>query len=248
MQFTLTGLWANMGLFARLIVIVLALMSLASLAVTAERLFFFNKSKGDSIRYAQSVEKMLADVRLQEAAATKAGASGGYLGRVIDAGLRAFTRAQGARGEYVVESVGRALERQAQREIQTLKRGQSIVATVSSTAPFVGLLGTVMGIVSSFQAMASSGSGGLGTVSAGIAEALVTTAFGLVVAIPAVMAFNWMQSWVDARAVDLAESSNELLDTVARAVGADVGERQVHVESRSTTGSATARSGEVGAE
>ena len=100
-----------------------------------------------------------------------------------------------------------------------MKRGQGIVATVSSTAPFVGLLGTVLGIVTSFQAMASSGSGGLGTVSGGIAEALVTTAIGLLVAIPAVFSFNWMQSWVDARAVDLAESSNELLDTVGRALG-----------------------------
>jgi hypothetical protein len=92
-----------------------------------------------------------------------------------------------------------------------------MVATISSTAPFVGLLGTVLGIVTSFQAMASSGSGGLGTVSGGIAEALVTTAIGLLVAIPAVFAFNWMQSWVDARGVDLSESANELLEVVGRA-------------------------------
>ncbi len=248
MQFTLTGLWAHMGLFARMIVIVLAVMSLASLGVTAERILFFLKSKGDSVRYAQGMEKALAGSRLHEAAAKSAAEVRGYLGRVIDAGLRAFTRAEGARPEYVVESVGRALERQAQREIQTLKRGQSVVATVSSTAPFVGLLGTVMGIVSSFEAMASSGSGGLGTVSAGIAEALVTTAFGLIVAIPAVMAFNWMQSWVDARAVDLSESSNELLDSVARIVGAELGDRQVKVDSRAKTGPTIATTGEVGAE
>jgi biopolymer transport protein ExbB/biopolymer transport protein TolQ len=91
-----------------------------------------------------------------------------------------------------------------------------VLATVSSTAPFVGLLGTVMGIVNSFQSMAASGSGGLGTVSAGIAEALVTTAFGLLVAIPAVMAYNYLQGWVDERAIDISESSNELLDLVAR--------------------------------
>jgi biopolymer transport protein ExbB/biopolymer transport protein TolQ len=223
MEFTLSALWAHMGLFARMIVVVLGLMSLASLGVTMERVLFFMKSKGDAVRYAQSVEKLFAEGRLKEIAAKKVGDSGGYLGRVVDAGLKAFTRAEGAENDYIVESVGRALERQAQREIQTLKRGQSIVATVSSTAPFVGLLGTVMGIVNSFQAMASSGSGGLGTVSAGIAEALITTAFGLLVAIPAVMAFNWLQTWVDARAVDLSESSNELLDTVARAVGTERG-------------------------
>jgi biopolymer transport protein ExbB/TolQ len=82
----------------------------------------------------------------------------------------------------------------------------------------VGLLGTVMGIVNAFQQMAKTGAGGLGTVSAGIAEALVTTAFGLLVAIPAVMAYNVLQNWIDARAVDISESSNELLDAVARHV------------------------------
>jgi len=77
----------------------------------------------------------------------------------------------------------------------------------------------VMGIVNSFQAMATTGSGGLGTVSAGIAEALITTAFGLLVAIPAVMAYNYLQGWVDARAVDISESSNEFLDLVAKLGG-----------------------------
>src|SRR5581483_1571912 len=118
------------------------------------------------------------------------------------------------------ESVARALERQAQREVATLKRGHGVLATVGSTVPFVGLLGTVMGIVNAFQQMAASGSGGLGTVSAGIAEALITTAFGLLVAIPAVMAYNFLQGWVDARGIDMSESSNEFLDVVAKKLDA----------------------------
>ena len=138
MEFTLGALWGHMGLFARTIVVVLGLMSIASLGVTLERILFFMKSKGDSIRYAQSVEKALAEGRLKDVAAKKAGDTGGYLGRVVDAGIKAFMRAEGAHGEYIVESVGRALERQAQREIQTLKRGQSVVATVSSTWPSTG--------------------------------------------------------------------------------------------------------------
>jgi biopolymer transport protein ExbB/biopolymer transport protein TolQ len=213
-----------MGLFARLVVIALGTMSVVSLVITAERLLFFRKSRADSIRYARATEQMFAQGRLYEAAQLAAGATGGYLGRVMEAGLRAFTRSHGASREYVLETVGRALERQAQREVQTMKRGHGVVATISSTAPFVGLLGTVLGIVTSFQSMASSGSGGLGTVSGGIAEALVTTAIGLLVAIPAVFAFNWMQSWVDARAVDLSESSNELLDAVGRAIGVAKGD------------------------
>src|SRR5215467_11357990 len=156
MQFTLTDLWHHMGLFARLIVAVLGVMSVASLVVMAERLIVFNRSRSESRNFAEKMANTLA---------------------------------------------------------------KNDLATVGSTAPFVGLLGTVMGIVNAFQSMALTGSGGLGTVSAGIAEALITTAFGLLVAIPAVMAYNYLQGWVDARAVDISESSNEFLDLVAKQVG-----------------------------
>jgi len=150
----------------------------------------------------------------------------GHLGRVISAGLNAYKSNLSADRDHTFEAVARALERQSQREIQSLKKGHGLLATVGSTAPFVGLLGTVMGIVTAFQLMASSGSGGLGTVSAGIAEALVTTAFGLLVAIPAVMAYNYLQGWVDGRSVDLSESSNELLDIVAKKLHQDESEQR----------------------
>ncbi|MHB8879855.1 MAG: MotA/TolQ/ExbB proton channel family protein [Myxococcaceae bacterium] len=214
MQFTLTDLWLHMGLFARLIVIILGIMSLASLFVMAERVVVFNRSSGESRSFAMRMSEMLAKGDVATASGMGVGTVG-HLGRVIGAGLTAFRVAPAAR-DAAVESVARALERQAQREVQSLKRGLNVLATVGSTAPFVGLLGTVMGIVNAFQSMAQSGSGGLGTVSAGIAEALVTTAFGLLVAIPAVMAYNFLQGWVDARAVDISESSNEFLDVVAK--------------------------------
>ncbi|HEU4412005.1 MAG TPA: MotA/TolQ/ExbB proton channel family protein [Polyangiaceae bacterium] len=208
-----------MGLFARLVVGVMFIMSIASLYVTIERLIVFAKSKGESLRYAQRMAKVLANGDLDQAAESPAGKNIGHLGRVIEAGLSAYRSVgRGADHDLVYESVARALERQAAREVQLLKRGSSILATVASTAPFVGLLGTVMGIVTAFQLMAASGSGGLGTVSAGIAEALVTTAFGLLVAIPAVMAYNYVQTRIDAWAVDISESSNELLDVVARSL------------------------------
>lgn len=223
MDLTVSGMWHSMGLMARLVVIALFLMSAISLVITAERLLFFRKAKADSIRFALSMERMLSEGRLFEASQLQAGKDGGYLGRVMESGLKAFTRTFGASREYVLETVGRALEKQTQRELQTMKRGQGVVATISSTAPFVGLLGTVMGIVTSFQSMAASGSGGLGAVSGGISEALVTTAIGLLVAIPAVFSFNWMQSSIDAKGIDLAESSNDLLDMVGRAVGESAG-------------------------
>jgi biopolymer transport protein ExbB/biopolymer transport protein TolQ len=217
-QFTLTELWGHMGLFARLVVYVLAIMSASSILVMAERLVSFGKSKRESRRFAASLAGAVEGQGIDDAAKVKPEKGIGHLGRVLAAGLGAYTMTRTAKttSDLTIESVARALERQAQRENQNLKRGLNLLATVGSTAPFVGLLGTVVGIINAFQSMAATGSGGLGTVSAGIAEALVTTAFGLLVAIPAVMAYNYMQGWVDAQMVDMSESSNELLDVVAR--------------------------------
>ncbi|HYV45280.1 MAG TPA: MotA/TolQ/ExbB proton channel family protein [Myxococcaceae bacterium] len=217
MQFTLTEMWGHMGLFARGIVIVMAIMSVLSLVTMAERWVVFSRSRSESRSFAEKMGAILAKGDLNTAASTNMGKNVGHLGRVIGAGLMAY-RLSPANREVAVESVARALERQAQREVQSLKRGLGLLATVGSTAPFVGLLGTVMGIITAFQSMAASGSGGLGTVSSGIAEALITTAFGLLVAIPAVMAYNYLQGWVDARAIDISESSNEFLDVVAKSM------------------------------
>jgi biopolymer transport protein ExbB/TolQ len=224
MDFSLGHLWASMGLFAKGIVIALGVMSLSSLVVFGERLLVSFKGRAASLDFAQRVGSLLEKGDLEKAAiVAKPKAEIGYLGRVIGAGLVAYQLsapaklpASGHQRDGVFESVSRALERQAQREVLSLKRGYGLLATVGSTAPFVGLLGTVMGIVNAFQMMAASGSGGLGTVSAGIAEALITTAFGLLVAIPAVMGYNYLQGWVDARAIDISESSNEFLDIVAK--------------------------------
>ncbi|MBK9258825.1 MAG: MotA/TolQ/ExbB proton channel family protein [Polyangiaceae bacterium] len=216
MDFSLAGLWHEMGFFARLVVITLLLMSLASILVFGERLVVSLMSKGQSQQFAAKLATILTKDDLDVAADTKFGKDIGYLGRVIRAGLSAYKGTRSADKDLCFESVARALERQQQRELVALKRGYGILATVASTAPFVGLVGTVMGIVTAFQKMASSGSGGLGTVSAGIAEALVTTAVGLIVAITAVWAFNYLSGWTDDRSVDMSESSNEFLDVVAR--------------------------------
>jgi biopolymer transport protein ExbB/biopolymer transport protein TolQ len=218
MDFSLSGLWHEMGIFARLVVIVLGFMSVTSILVLCERLVVSFKGMSDSKVFAAKMASLLAKGPgdLDIAADTKFGKDIGYLGRTIRAGLVAFRGTAEGDKDLCFESVARALERQQGREISVLKRYHGWLATVGSTAPFVGLLGTVMGIVTAFEKMAESGSGGLGTVSAGIAEALITTAFGLLTAIPAVMAFNYLAGWVDARAVDIAETSNEFLDLVAR--------------------------------
>jgi biopolymer transport protein TolQ len=231
MQFSILGMWASMGPFARFIVVALMLMSFASVFIAFERGLALNKSREESRAFAGKIGAMLAkgDLLGAAAATAKMGATIGYLGRVIGAGLSAFKTSQIGKPDFIFESVARALERQAQRETATLKRGIAVLATVGSTAPFIGLLGTVAGIINSFQSMASSGSGGLGTVSAGIAEALATTAVGLGVAILSVVAYNYFQGWVDARAVDISESSNEFLDVVARKL-ADVDEPEPKAE------------------
>lgn len=215
MQFTIADLWAHMGLFARLIVAAMLIMSMASVAVVVERVRVLGRGKRDSLEFAREFAAVLTRGELDAALVARANL-GGYIGRVVAAGIAAYHASARDDADLAFESVARALERQSEREVHAMKRGQSMLGTVSSTAPFVGLLGTVLGIVNSFQLMAAAGSGGLATVSAGIAEALVTTALGLLVAIPSVMAFNALQTFIDARAVDIAETANELLDVVAR--------------------------------
>jgi biopolymer transport protein ExbB/TolQ len=215
MQFTLSDLWSHMGLFARMIVGVMGVMSLASLFVASERLLTFRKARKSSRAFLIDLAPLLMRRDIEAAAAMPLEGESGYVGRVLSAGLKAYRVSPKGDADLSFELVARALERQTERETQNMKRGQSLLATVSSTAPFVGLLGTVMGIVNSFQQMAASGSGGLATVSAGISEALVTTAFGLLVAIPAVMIYNYFQSVMEAVTVDISESANELLDVVA---------------------------------
>ena len=208
MQFTIAEIWEHTGLFARMIIFALGGMSIASLVVIAERMVVYRKSRSESRGFAARMGVILAKDDLETAANTKSGKDVGHLGRVINSGLTAY-RVSSSNKDVAVESVARALERQAQREVQSLKRGLGVLATVGSTAPFVGLLGTTMGIVNAFNLMAAAGSGGLTTISSGIAEAPITAG----------MAYNFLQGWVDARSVDISESSNEFLDMVARHFG-----------------------------
>src|SRR4051794_12236914 len=118
MEFTISGLWGNMGLFARLIVIVMAVMSVMSLVVLAERLVVFSRSKRESRAFAEKMSAVLAKGDLATAAKTDLGKNVGHLGRVIGAGLTAYRLSPQNNRDIAVESVARALERQAQREVQ----------------------------------------------------------------------------------------------------------------------------------
>jgi biopolymer transport protein ExbB/TolQ len=222
MTFSYVEMWATMGWGARGVVIVLALMSIYSLGVTVERLFALRKSRQQSIRYADLVARALDADALNDAIAAATPLSVGYLPRVISAGLSEYTllaEQEGRHAEEVLELTDKALERTSVRVMADLKRGLGGLATVASCAPFVGLFGTVLGIINAFTLMATKGSGGLATVSAGISEALVTTAFGLFVAIPAVALYNYFNSAVEAINVDMTEASGEVMAHLARRQG-----------------------------
>jgi biopolymer transport protein ExbB/biopolymer transport protein TolQ len=121
-------------------------------------------------------------------------------------------------------------------EITNLKRGMAVLATVGATAPFVGLLGTTMGVVNSFQGMASSGSGGLAAIGGGISEALITTAFGLLVAIPAVWAYNYFQTKIDNLTAEMTYVSKEMVDYLIKGVSGEFGRSRFTREFNTSSG------------
>jgi biopolymer transport protein ExbB/TolQ len=207
-------LWGNMGNLARAVVIILFVMSIWSLAVMIDRALYFSAARKQSREFAPKVAGALKDGRLDEAIKVADRSKKSHLAEVVTAGLQEF-RSFGSGGsitEAQVESSKRALERSEAIVHAKLKRGLSGLATIGSTAPFIGLFGTVTGILNAFQAIATQKSSGIGAVAGGISEALVTTAFGLLVAIPAVMTFNYFTSKVEAFDVEMDNSSSELVD------------------------------------
>jgi biopolymer transport protein ExbB/TolQ len=216
-SFSLLGMLETMNWVARAVVIVLALMSIWSLTIAIERLYRFQKAKHESLQVAKVVTPLLAQHKLRDAIALTADKKyiHSHLARVLRAGLTEFEyeTTQSLPDDFdVVASGQRAIERETLMTTAEMKKGLGNLATISTTAPFVGLFGTVAGIIHAFQGMALSGSGGLGAVSAGIAEALVTTAFGLFVAIPAVWLYNYFLNKVDRFTVEMSNSSSQLID------------------------------------
>ncbi len=221
MSFDLVSMWHTMGPFAKFIAFVLGIMSISSLGVMGERLVTYSRATKASRLYAAQLRDLLPSGKFSEAVALSKKLGRGHLSKVLGLAIEEYARGREAlasRGPHdvgdfdVIAAVNRAVDRSSIRTVADLRRGLGALATVGSTAPFVGLLGTVAGIITAFQSMAATGSGGLGSVSAGIAEALVTTAFGLLVAIPAVMMFNYLTNRVEDMSVDITDSANELLD------------------------------------
>jgi biopolymer transport protein ExbB len=225
MNLSFVEMWATMGLLARAVVVILAIMSLYSLYVTGDRLSTYIRARSASLTFVEGLARALGKQDVKGALSLAAAQPQPPIARVVHAGLREYVEGLEALrkvgpaeiGDFdVVDAVNRAVERVKEREVADLKRGLGGLATVASAAPFVGLFGTTVGIISAFVSMAESGQGGLAAVSAGIAEALVTTAFGILVAVPAVMLFNYFTGRVDDFVVDMNDVSSELVSFVLK--------------------------------
>ncbi len=185
-------------------------LSLYSMAVIVEKYRRFRTAQAQSDAFMPELGRCLKDGSLQDAAATARKHQGSHVAQVVSAGVAEMI------AEDDVEFVSRALDRSADLTLAEMKRGLAGLATIGSTAPFIGLFGTVVGIIHSFQGISSSGSGGLAAVSGGIAEALVATAAGILVAMPAVMAFNYFTGTLERFQIEINSTAAELVDTLTK--------------------------------
>jgi biopolymer transport protein ExbB len=216
MGFSWTDMLRHMGVPAMVVAVVLAVFGLASLTVFFERLITARRSRATSQRFAAKVGADLQAGRLKTALdEARRVARESHLARVVKAAIEAYAHAHATNDASElppVERTRRHMARYMEEIGADLRRGLALLATVGSVAPFVGLLGTVLGIISAFQGIAAAGSGGLAAVSAGISEALIETAFGLAVAIPSVLAFNFHNERVVKEEMLLNNAVSELLD------------------------------------
>jgi len=208
------SLWHQMGWPAKTVVVLLFLMSAYSIGVMIDRLLAYNAARQQSRQFAPAVAGALRESKLDEAVKIADRYKKSHLAKVVVAGLQEFQAHQISSeipGEEI-DASRRALERAEAIVHAELKRGVSGLATIGSTAPFVGLFGTVVGIINAFKGISTEKTTGLGAVAGGISEALVTTAIGLLVAIPAVWMFNYFTNRIEAFDVEMGNSSSELID------------------------------------
>jgi biopolymer transport protein ExbB/biopolymer transport protein TolQ len=207
-------LWQQMGFLAKAVVVILFVQSAWSIGVAIDRWMAFSAARKQSRQFAPAVAGALRDGKIDEAIRIAERHKKSHLAKVVTAGLQEFK----AHGDSVeipgeqVEASKRALERAEAIVHAELKRGLGGLATIGATAPFIGLFGTVVGILNAFKQISEQKATGLGAVAGGISEALVATAIGLFVAIPAVMLYNYFTGKVEAFDVEMDNSSSELID------------------------------------
>ena len=207
-------LWSSMSIIGQGVVVILGIMSAYSISVMIERWITYRQARKQSRIFTPAVAECLKEGRIDEAIALGDQNNKSHLSKVLVTGLhelQAHSRSKEIPGE-TIEAAKRALDRATAIGIEDLKRGLGGLATIGSTAPFVGLFGTTIGIINAFQGMKTEETAGIAAVAGGIAEALVTTAFGLFVAVPAVMAFNYFTNKIETFTVEMDNSASELID------------------------------------
>jgi biopolymer transport protein ExbB len=226
MSVDLLHLWGQMGYFAKGIVVILAIMSIWSLTIMIQKFIQFQRAQAETRKFAPQFSRAIQEENLDQAIALAEKNKKSHVARVVGEALaevKPLLRDRATITAADINSAERAVERQMLITLADFKRGIGILATVGSTAPFVGLLGTTMGVVNSFTGMAQSGSGGLAAIGGGIAEALITTAFGLLVAIPAVWAYNYFTTKIDNLAAEMTYVSKEMIDYLIKGVSGEFG-------------------------
>jgi biopolymer transport protein ExbB/TolQ len=220
MQFGLLEMWAAMGPVAKAVAIVLISLSIVSLYLFVERQLVFRKARSTSKAVAPKLADLLKKGQIKEALtlASKKEYEGSHLARVTAAGIQQFMEGKdaGLSRDEQIETAQRGCERAATIFSQDLKRGLSVLATIATSAPFIGLFGTIAGIINAFRGMALTGSGGIGAVASGIAEALVTTAFGIGVAIIALWCYNVLNSRVEIFDAEMSNTTSQIMDFFIR--------------------------------
>lgn len=208
-------LWEQMTILNKGVIIILIILSIWSLYVCVERAIVFSKARKQSLQFAKQATEHLKNDRPQAAIDAAMKYPHSHLARVVAAGLQSFqyeSQTSPLSEVEVVEAATRAVERATLLTTSDMKRGIGSLATIATITPFIGLFGTVIGIINAFSGIALTGSGGIGAVSAGIAEALVATAFGLAVAIPAAWMFNYFTNKLERLQIEMSNSASELVD------------------------------------
>jgi biopolymer transport protein ExbB/biopolymer transport protein TolQ len=240
MEMSLLELWNQRGWFAKGVVFVMVIMSVYSLTIMVQKWWSLRKAQKETIKFAPEFSQFLEEDNLTEAIRLAESYKKSHVAIVLGGALSEIKPliADGSVTVSDINSAERAVERNMLMEITSLKRGLAVLATTGSTAPFVGLLGTTMGIVNAFTGMAATGSGGLAAIGAGIAEALITTAFGLLVAIPAVWAYNYFTTKIDNLTAEMTYVSKELIDYLIKGVSGEFGRSRFTREFNASSGGA----------
>lgn len=221
MEMNLLEMWHGMSVLVRTVVVVLTLQALGCIFVTVDRSSLLLLAYRRGRKFARRVGPLLAAGDVQGALEAARSSRGSHLAAFIVTGVETFARQRraGHPVDKAAELADRALERKGELLSGELNRGMNILASTGSTAPFVGLLGTVLGILNAFKLVGQQGSGGLGTIGVAIAEALIVTGYGLMVAIPSVLLFNALSARLAKYEAGLAHAKSELVDMLEAGPG-----------------------------